>query len=105
MANFDMDDAEEIIVNLELEDGTELECEVICIFEYDEENYAALTPTDETIEELYFFGVQMEDKGEETEFTLENIDDEDLLEELADAFDELMDEGEWDEFIDKSLDD
>ena len=106
--NMNPDDAEEIIVNLELEDGSEIECQVICIFEYGDDNYAALTPTDESIEEIYFFGLEMEDLGEETEFTLSNIEDDDLLEELADVFDELMDEdddGEWDEFIDKKLED
>ncbi len=106
--NMNPDDAEEIIVNLELEDGSEIECQVICIFEYGDDNYAALTPTDESIEEIYFFGLEMEDLGEETEFTLSNIEDDDLLEELSDVFDELMDEdddGEWDEFIDKKLED
>ena len=106
--NMNPDDPEEIIVNLELEDGSEIECQVICIFEYGDDNYAALTPTDESIEEIYFFGLEMEDLGEETEFTLSNIEDDDLLEELADVFDELMDEdddGEWDEFIDKKLED
>lgn len=105
MANIGPDEIEEIIVNLELEDGGEVECEVICIFEYDGNDYAALTPTDESIAELYFFGLEMEEKGDETEFTLLNIEDEDLLEELGDAYDEMMDEGEWDEFINKKLED
>ncbi|MCH5251377.1 MAG: DUF1292 domain-containing protein [Lachnospiraceae bacterium] len=104
--NMNPDDTEEIIVNLELEDGSEIECQVICIFEYGDDNYAALTPTDDSIEEIYFFGLEMQDLGEETEFTLSNIEDDDLLDELADVFDELMDEddGEWDEFINKKLD-
>lgn len=127
MAAFDTDDIEEIIVTLELEDEGEVECEVICIFEYGESDYAALTPTDESIEELYFFGVQMEEQGDEVEMTLENIEDEELLEELGEAFDQLMNEDEedeleamlpedkdtdddddddskWDEFITKKLD-
>lgn len=128
MAAFDTDDIEEIIVTLELEGEGEVECEVICIFEYGESDYAALTPTDESIEELYFFGIQMEEDGDEVEMTLENIEDEGLLEELAEAFDQLMNEDEqedeleamlpqeeestddddddskWDEFITKKLD-
>lgn len=107
--NMNMGDTEEIILSLELEDGSELECQVICIFEYGDDNFAALTPTDESIEEIYFFGVEMKDLGEETEFTLNNIEDDDLLEELSDVFDSLMeeddDDGEWDEFINKKLDD
>lgn len=128
MAAFDTDDIEEIIVTLELEGEGEVECEVICIFEYGESDYAALTPTDESIEELYFFGIQMEEQGDEVEMTLENIEDDELLEELAQAFDQLMNEDEqedeleamlpqeeestddddddskWDEFITKKLD-
>lgn len=128
MAAFDTDDIEEIIVTLELEGEGEVECEIICIFEYGESDYAALTPTDESIEELYFFGIEMEEQGDEVEMTLENIEDDDLLEELGQAFDQLMNEDEqedeleamlpqeeestddddddskWDEFITKKLD-
>ncbi len=108
MFNREPDDTEEeIILNLELEDGSELECQVECVFEYDGENYAALIPTDEQLEERYFFGVEIEDKGEETEFTLTNIEDDDLLEELAEAYEDAEDgeDSEWDEFINKKLDD
>ncbi|MCH5264965.1 MAG: DUF1292 domain-containing protein [Lachnospiraceae bacterium] len=110
MANRNSDELEleeEIILNLELEDGGEIECQVECIFEYDGNHYAALIPTDEMLEERYFFGVEMEDKGEETEFTLTNIEDDDLLEELSEAYEEAEDgdESEWDEFINKKLDD
>lgn len=128
MAAFDTDDIEEIIVTLELEGEGEVECEVICIFEYGDSDFAALTPTDESIEELYFFGIQMEEQGDEVEMTLENIEDDDLLEELGQAFDQLMnedgqedeleamlpqeeestddddDDSKWDEFITKKLD-
>ena len=34
MAGFDVDDIEEIVVTLELEGEGEVECEIICIFEY-----------------------------------------------------------------------
>lgn len=127
MADFNTDDIEEIIVTLELEGDGEVECEIICIFEYDGNNYAALTPTDENIAELYFFGIEMDEQGDEVEMNLSNIDDDALLEELAEAFDQLMNDGEeddleaaigmdedeeneedddsqWDEFINKKLD-
>lgn len=51
-------------VELQLEDGSTLECEVIYIFEWGGDDYAALTPVDESIEEIYFFGIEIEDKGE-----------------------------------------
>lgn len=128
MAGFDVDDIEEIVVTLELEGEGEVECEIICIFEYDGKDFAALTPTDESVEELYFFGIEMDEKGGEIEITLENIEDDELLEELAAAFDQLMsddeeddieaaigmnaddeeadeddDDSRWDEFITKKL--
>lgn len=127
MAGFDTDDIEEIIVTLDLEDDGEVECEILCIFEYGDSDYAALTPTDESVEELYFFGIQMEEQGDDVEITLDNIEDEQLLEELAAAFEQIMNEDEeddleamlpeeeeedndddddskWDEFITKKLD-
>lgn len=128
MAGFDVDDIEEIVVTLELEGEGEVECEIICIFEYDGKDFAALTPTDESVEELYFFGIEMDEKGGEIEITLENIEDDELLEELAAVFDQLMsddeeddieaaigmnaddeeadeddDDSRWDEFITKKL--
>ncbi len=117
MAEFNLEDIEEMKVDLQLEDGSTLECEVIYIFEWGGDDYAALTPVDESIEEIYFFGIEIEDKGGEPEITLLQIDDEEALEALADAFDEMLDEEEfdededvaeddskWDEFINKKLD-
>ncbi len=128
MAGFDAEDIEEIIVTLEIEGEGEIECEIICIFEYDGKDYAALTPTDESVEELYFFGIQMEEEhGDEVEISLENVEDDDLLQELATVFDQLMgdeddgleamvgmdgdddeeedaEDAKWDEFITKKLD-
>ncbi|MCI8363993.1 MAG: DUF1292 domain-containing protein [Eubacterium sp.] len=117
MGEFNLEDIEEMKVDLQLEDGSTLECEVIYIFEWGGDDYAALTPVDESIEEIYFFGIEIEDKGGEPEITLLQIDDEEALEALADAFDEMLDEEEfdedeeeaeddskWDEFINKKLD-
>lgn len=117
MAEFNLEDIEEMKVDLQLEDGSTLECEVIYIFEWGGDDYAALTPVDESIEEIYFFGIEIEDKGGEPEITLLQIDDDEALEALADAFDEMLDEeefgedededeeddGKWDEFINKKL--
>lgn len=113
MADFNLEDIEEMQVSLELEDGTTLECEVIYIFEWNGDDYAALTPVDESIEELYFFGIEIEDNGGQPEISLLQIDDEEILDAVADAFEEMLDEEEfeedeedskWDEFINKKLD-
>lgn len=114
MEDFNLEDIEEMTVELELEDGSKLECEVIYIFEWNGDDYAALTPTDESIEELYFFGISIENNDGQPEIELLQIEDEETLEAIADAFDEMLDEEEfeddeddekWDEFINKKLDD
>ncbi len=111
MADFDLEDIEEMQVELELEDGSKLECEVIYIFEWDGDDYAALTPLDESIEEIYFFGIEISDNGGEPEITLLQIDDDETVQAISDAFDEMLEEEEeeeedskWDEFIHKKLD-
>ncbi len=112
MEDFSLEDIEEMKVELELEDGGTLECEVIYIFEWDGNDYAALTPVDDSIEEVYFFGIEIENNGGEPEITLLQIEDDETLEAIADAFDEMLDEeefeeedSEWDEFINKKLED
>ena len=118
MSDFDWSDIEEMTISLELEDGSTLECEVIYIFEWNGDDYAALTPVDETIEEIYFFGIEADTKGGQPEITLLQIEDEEMLDAISDAFDEMLDEeefgedededdeedGRWDEFINKKLD-
>ena len=117
MSDFDLSDIEEMQVSLELEDGSTLECEVIYIFEWNGDDYAALTPVDESIEEIYFFGIQIDTEGDQPEITLLQIEDDETLDAISDAFDEMLDEeefgeddeedgddGRWDEFIDKKLD-
>lgn len=122
MADFNLEDIEEMTVELELENGKTLVCEVIYIFEWNGDDYAVLTPQDDSIEEIYFFGIEIADtRGSEPEITLLEIEDDEVLETLADVFDELLDEeefgedededdddddddGKWDEFIHKKLD-
>ena len=117
MSDFDLSDIEEMQVSLELEDGSTLECEVIYIFEWNGDDYAALTPVDESIEEIYFFGIQIDTEGDQPEITLLQIEDDEILDAISDAFEEMLDEeefgeddeeddddGRWDEFIDKKLD-
>ena len=90
----DLNEIDDIIVNIEEDDGTETECQVICMFEYGEKAYAALSPTDENIAEAYLFEVTIENKGDEMEFTMENILDDDLLAELSEVFNNIMAQNE-----------
>lgn len=113
MSDFSLEDIEEMSVDLELEDGSVLSCEVLYIFEWSGQDFAALTPVDENIEEIYFFGIEIDDDGGEPEITLLEIEDQEVLDALADAFDEMIREEEeeedeedakWAEFIHKKLD-
>ena len=89
---------EEATVSMTLEDGTELECDVVAIFPVDGKDYIALLP-DKVIdgyEENEVFLYRYEElEGEDIK--LEPIDDEEEYEAVADAFDELLDEEEFNE--------
>ena len=86
---------EEMTVELELEDGTVVNCAIITILTVEAKDYIVLLPLDEDGEnedgEVWFYGYS------------ENPDDpneEPILEKVADAFDEYLDSCEFDEIID-----
>lgn len=89
---------EEMTVTLTLDDDTEVECVVLTIFTAGERYYIALLPMDgqEAEEGEVFLYRYTEEDGQPN---LENIEDDDEYEIVADAFDELLDEQEYDELI------
>ena len=90
---------EEVTVTLNLDDGSELECVVLTIFEAGQREYIALLPMDgDEFEEgeVYLYRYSEDWKGNPS---LENIEDDDEYELVADAFDELLDEQEYDELV------
>lgn len=96
-----IDDDAEMSITLELEDDTELECAVLAIFPVNDQQYIALTPATEGEElelseesEVFFYRFT---EYEDQEIELENIEDEEEYEIVTDAFDELLDEQEFDE--------
>lgn len=95
---------EVMTVELSLENGQDVECEVITIFEVDDNDYIALLPIvgedDELYGEVWFYGYKEnpDDPNEEPELTY--IDDEEIYEKVQDAFDEYLDTQEFDEIID-----
>lgn len=94
-------DHEEQTVTLTLDDGTELECVVIAIFPAGDKDYIALLPTEgqEAEEgEVFLYRYSESENGEPE---LSNIEDDDEYEVVADAFDELLDAGEYDELVDE----
>ncbi len=92
-----IDDEEIEMINLVLDDGTEMECEILAIFPANNNDYIALipsTPSDDNDDEdevLLYRYKELED--DEVELT--SIEDEEEFEIVADAFDELLDEMEF----------
>lgn len=92
------EEREEMTVTLTLDDNTELECVVLTIFEAGGRDYIALLPTegeDADTGEVYLYRYSETDGQPE----LDNIEDDDEYEIVADAFDELLDDEEFDELI------
>lgn len=100
--NRDYDD-EEMTVELELDDGTNVNCAVITILTVEEKDYIVLLPLNEDGEnedgEVWFYGYREnpDDPNEEPELLY--IDDDAEYEKVADAFDEYLDSCEFDELI------
>lgn len=93
------DEHDHMNVTLTLDDGSELECVVLCIFPVNEKDYIALVPAEnEDDEEGEIFLYQFIEHEDE-EIELLNIDDDDVFEAVSDAFDELMDSEEFDEMF------
>lgn len=96
---------EEMSVELELEDGTFVNCAVITILEVDGNNYIVLLPLDENGKnddgEVWFYGYSENENDPNEEPVLRYIDDDDEYEAVADAFDEYLDNCEFDELIDE----
>lgn len=97
--NPDAENDEEMTVTLTLDDGTELECVVLTIFEAGEKEYIALLPLDGREAEdgeVYLYRYVENINGNPD---LENIDSDEEYEIVADAFDELLDSAEYDELV------
>ena len=98
--NEEMDlEQEEMTVTLTLDDGSEVECVVLTIFEAGDRDYIALLPTEgaEADEgEVYLSRYEEDADGNPS---LDNIEDDDEYEVVADAFDELLDDQEFDEIV------
>ena len=101
MQNFDLGDDLELSVTLPMEDGTELECDVILIFEENDTDYVALYPSKGEPDEVYLFRCEY-DGGDNMD--LEEIDDEDEYNSVAETFDAIMEESEWNDVMDEDDD-
>lgn len=102
MGNKDIND-EEMTVELELEDGSKVLCAIITILTVQEQDYIALLPLDENGEntdgEVWFYRYSEDENDPNVEPELSYIDDDDEYEMVADAFDEYLDDAEFDELV------
>lgn len=99
LGNQDAESDEEMTVTLTLDDGTELECVVLTIFEAGNREYIALLPLDGREAEdgeVYLYRYVEDVNGTPD---LENIESDEEYEIVADAFDELLDAEEYDELV------
>lgn len=99
MDNNNTEPQEEMTVTLTMDDGSEVECVVLTIFEAGGRDYIALLPMDSADAEegeIYFY-CYSEPEGSEP--VLNNIEDDEEYEIVADAFDELLDAQEYDELV------
>lgn len=90
----------EMTVTLTLDDDTELECAVVAIFPCQDKNYIALLPLngpEEEEGEVYLY--RYIQTSEDADPQLENIEDDAEYEAVADAFDMLLDDAEFDELV------
>ena len=88
MADKDYDESE--YITLEFDDGQEIECEVMGIFEVEGKEYIALIPDDDT-DDVYLYGYK---ELSEEEFELIDIEDDAEFEKVAAEFDTIMEEDE-----------
>lgn len=93
---------EEVTVTLTLDNDEVLECAVLTIYSVDDKEYIALLPLDEEGDneegDVFIYRYIETADGEPT---LENIEDDDEYEAAADAFDEWLDEQEFEDMIEE----
>ncbi len=90
---------DDIRVTLTMDDGSDVECEILTIFDVGDQDYIALLPLDDQDEpnedgEVFIYRYFEGPKGEPS---LENIEDDEEYEAVADRFDELLDDAEFEE--------
>ena len=92
---------ENLTVTLTLDNDEVLECAVLTIFSADDRQYIALLPLEDAEDteegDVFIYRFEEDENGEPT---LDNIEDDDEYELAADAFDEWLDEQDFEELED-----
>ena len=82
--NIEIEEAD--VITLEFDDGAEVECEIMGVFDYNGKEYIALIPDDGT-DDVYIYGYK--EVGED-EFELVDIEDDSEFEAVVAEFDKIM---------------
>lgn len=94
---------EEMTVTIDLDDGQSIECSIVTIFSLEGKDYIALLPLDESGEnndgEVWIYGYKEDPNDTNAEPELIYISDDDEYDKVCDAFDEYLDNQEFDEMI------
>lgn len=97
---------EEMTVTLDLMDGTSVTCAVVTILTVNRQDYIALLPLGEDGEnhdgEVWFYRYRENEKDPDEEPELFYIEDDEEYEIVSDAFDEYLDNVEFDEMLDET---
>ena len=92
---------ENLTVTLTLDNDQVLECAVLTIFSAGDRQYIALLPLEDAEDteegDVFIYRFEEDENGEPT---LDNIEDDDEYELAADAFDEWLDEQDFEELED-----
>ena len=75
-------------ITLEFDDGAEVECEIMGVFDYEGKEYIALLPEDGT-DDVYIYGYK---EVSEEEFELIDIEDDAEFEKVVAEFEKLTEE-------------
>ena len=93
-----------ITVTLTLDNDETVECAILTIFPVNGRDYIALLPLDENGEnedgEVYLYRYD----GSTGSPVLDNIEDDDEYEAVADMFDQMLDAAEYDELVEGEAD-
>lgn len=100
--NCGCEENEDLMITLELDDNTEVECVVLSIFPVGDKQYIALLPVDTDMDsdeegDVYLYRYSEDADGQPD---LGNIESDEEYEAVADKFDEILDEAEFDEIVD-----
>ena len=94
-----LEEGDDLFVTLELEDGTEVETQVITIFEVDGQDYIVLIPEDQVDEEEGEVYIYRYFESEDGEPGLDNIETQEEFDKASEIFDQIVEDGEFDEEI------